>query len=190
MRKKILMGLGLCAIAAASMLAAAPARAGEWNFSYTGTSTTSVGGTGAITASGVLTASDTLNSHGGYDITSITGTRNGQAITGLGSGSACNPSYNCSGASNGYLVEYDNSLPIDLYGLFYTTAAGDFNLFNDATMTSPAYFEYPLGAGSYGGTPVNLTLMPVPEPSTLAVFGVGALATIFVAKRRRARPEA
>ncbi|WP_233153931.1 PEP-CTERM sorting domain-containing protein [Scytonema sp. HK-05] len=46
----------------------------NWNWNYSGT---------GITASGTFTTNDTANDLGFYQITGITGTRNGETITGL-----------------------------------------------------------------------------------------------------------
>jgi hypothetical protein len=68
-RVSVALGLVVC------LAAASPARAATlWNWSYSAP---------GITASGTLTTSDTANSQGFYLITSISGTRNGETITGL-----------------------------------------------------------------------------------------------------------
>ena len=177
MRKTLTAMLGLLAIAAAPMLAMSkPARAGDilWNFAYAGS---------GVSASGVLdTQGAGSGVNGGYAIVGITGQRNGVNITGIEPPSGTN--------TTGYGFNYDNTLftgpsPfVDLAGMLFTVSVGNgVNVYYDGG----TYYDYQYGGNNSTalGTPVDsFSVTPVSEPSTLAIFGFGALATIFFAKRR------
>lgn len=137
-----------------------------WNFNYSGT---------GVNASGVLTTDSTL-SGGAYSITGITGQRNGQAILSLvPAGTFGNLfSDNLLFASGPFL---------DYAGITFTTSSGAFNLcyagpgcgasgYQDITNQSLVY------------TPVTLNVAKVPEPATMALFGVGLMLVGFAARKK------
>jgi hypothetical protein len=68
--QRVLVALGFVLGLAASL----PAQAKIWDWSYSAP---------GIAASGTLTTADTADGEGFYVITGITGTRNGETITGL-----------------------------------------------------------------------------------------------------------
>ena len=165
---------------AALVLGCSPAFAGTltWDFTY---------GNGAgIVATGVLTTSDSLDALGGYDVLSISGTRNGDSITGL-----AGPAGTAMTLSSDGEVYFDNvlyaSMPqADYWGLYFATASsGAFNVYSSGN----AYFEFSdaAGLGTAPGVQVVFTATQVPEPAPLGLLGLGlGLVAIGVMKRRQA----
>lgn len=165
---------------AAVMVLSTAASATTFNWSYAG-----LGGY-AVSASGSLQA--TPLGGGAYQVTSISGVRNGAPITGL----------------TNYAVEdnqvYDTVPHLDLFGLAFTVGSEAFNVyFWDVTTGiyscgAVGYCE--IGPGVSGtdglGPPadpthaIKFSLAAAPEPSTWAMMllGVGALGG---ALRRRSR---
>ena len=143
-----------------------------WNWNLTGTSTSSLIGSGQFT-----TGSD--QGGGSYLLNSISGTYAGVTITGLDS---------YSDASNVY-YDFPSGYNVDFGGIAFATSTafagnygdgdgmvenifggkGKVNLFNNAN--------------DYGVVSFNVTAA-VPEPSTYALFGIGALALVVVYRRR------
>jgi len=131
----------------------APASADTFNFSYSADSN--------VIASGVLTTDPFNPTSQSYQITSITGTRNGNSIDGLL-------------APNQFLAN-DNLLlagspQLDAQGFAYTSGGSNYNVFYTS-----GYLESE--SVSNTTTPITFSATPsVPEPSEiLAVIGVGAL---------------
>lgn len=128
-----------------------------------------------VSGSGRLTTADAGSP---YQITGITGTINGDAITGL-SGYAA--------ADN--LLYYPTQPFVDFSGLSFTTASlGDWGM----GWTGSAYgitdsISNPSGA-CCGITPLSLTVTAVPEPATWAMMllGVGAMGFAMRSRRRLA----
>ena len=156
--------------------------ASPWTFDWT---FTGINGS-SVTASGTLTA--TSLGGGVFQVTSITGMRNGVAITGL-------TSY----AGNHDLV-YSSPPYLDYPGLAFVDANGfAYNVFYDTSTTDAyncgfvGYCE--IGPGTPGtnglGPPpdpiisIDFTLTQVPEPGTLALLGTGILGLASVIRRKR-----
>jgi hypothetical protein len=159
---------------AALLLVAAPLPAQAdllWEWSYSGD---------GIAASGNLTTNTTLDSDGFYEITGITGTRNGVAITAL------EPTGEAIPLNEPYAV--DNL--IDLTGLLTDNGFG-FEL-ADGTYANPYYsagyvevYTQPASSGFFE-VPITFSAEQIPEPATatLLLAGIAGLASL---RLRRAR---
>lgn len=135
------------------IIAAVPADASTFAFSVT-----SIGSPGDL-ASGTFTA--TQVSSGVYQVTGITGTFDGAAITGLSS-----------------YANADNELffpaqpNVDFQGISFLTSLGAVNLFSNS-----GYFEVksivdPVGY-YFNGTPISLNVSATPLPDGLPLFATG-----------------
>lgn len=174
-------------VAGLTMGAASPARGETWNFSYTGAGVSAAG-----TFTGVWMGTY-------FNITSITGTRNGAAITGL------------FGTNNYYVATLGAFLPS--LKIQFNTTSGQFTLGWVDWSGNPnlgAFIGYPGGAtvgteashptfssidtrdnqvgrlayglcdnGANGCSRVTLTVQAVPVPEINASAGLGALAVLF-----------
>ncbi len=172
----------------AALALAAPARAGILydTFSFSGDGVT---GEGTITTSS--TPDPTAPLGDAYDILSISGEVNGEAITGLAGEQGGSVEY----SSDGYFI-YDNDFYpagaasaaggyFDDDGLLLVVGGTDYNLFFDGT-------NYWYWADQGGGVAVTFTATdppaPVPEPPSALLFGTMLLgATIFLRRRAAAR---
>ena len=168
---------------AAALIAAAPASAATFLFTYSGTNT--IGG--AFTATGTLTTTDTTTTVSGrqaFTITGITGTRNGAAITGL------SPAGTDFGG-----VAIDNL--VFATGPFLTGNGFGFSVANTTNLFNPYYVgdyeEYVRTAGNADvqNTPgVTFTLTrvtsAVPETATwgMMIAGFGMMGAALRTRRR------
>ena len=154
---RLMLSLGL----ASALLAAAPAAATQYTFT--------IGG--AQVASGTLTVQDPIVISGGSLITAITGTYNGQAITGLlGPGSY--------GSNNNLLYVGQPSL-LDILGFSFTGAFGNRNIYGSGT----SYFDFAReGTVSFS---ISEVTRGVPEPATWAMMLIGFGAMGVALRRRR-----
>ena len=156
-------------LVAAMLVTPAAAHAGTYEISYTGA-------TDPAAVSGDVFVTTTDASAGGpFTALSINGERNGIPVTMLSA-------Y----ASSDQLL-YAVSPLVDFSGIsFSTAAAGDFNLYS----SGGGYYETSsaVDPGGYGlgATPINLTVTAVPEPPSIALFGVGlvGLCALFYGRRR------
>jgi hypothetical protein len=174
----------LLALATTAVLASLPtkARADQFDFNYSGN---------GVEASGVLTTgaySDNIGGLGleGWQITEISGQRNGVAIDGLWNDS------NFPGPAIIGDVEFDNvllasPLGFDYYGLAYTTVAGqEFNVYSQDFPTGGGYYDWQDGTGNF--IPVTLDPSPVPDRANTAVLVllvVGLYALGILRQRRQ-----
>lgn len=129
-----------------------------------------------ISASGVLTTTD--NGNGTYTITDIVGTLNGDAITLDAPG----------GPQGNNNILYFPGSPglLDFLGFSYTTVAGTFNVYYDATGQIFAPGSY----GSFDGdtdTQIDFSIAAVPEASTWAMMVLGFAGIGLLAYRRKSR---
>jgi len=170
--RKIILAAFVAAVSTGS------ARAATFNFLYSD---------GASTfASGSLTTSDTKNANGSFDITSIAGTGNGQAITGLFTG-------------QGTGFTYDNYLFITAAdplagsrGPAFSTALTTYNVFEaqlsgfGGTAANPdALFNSATGVIQYGRFSLTSAASAVPEPTTWAMMLIGFGMVAGAARYRR-----
>jgi PEP-CTERM motif len=175
------------------------AQASTWVLDYTANNP----GDTPFSATLDLTASNTLNAAGGYDITAISGFVDGDAVAAL----TDNPNKPSAAYSTDGLFIFDNVLwtsgaapVLSNPGLLFTGVSGhEYNLFSDDMthyemyQATPGYTEHSYGAISLhetfeqGGTLGHLS-GAVPEPAawTMMILGFGGIG--FVLRQRRARP--
>lgn len=172
----------LSALATVCALSATPAIADTtWHWQYTGDN---------IAASGTLTAADAADAQGFHQITSITGTRNGDAITGLyptGSAIPGNEPY----ALDNLIRIGDGQITVHGFG-FATASGGYANPYFADFLSPPAYSEVFTTKTSFTEVPITFSATAVPEPESVALTLAG-LGTLFVTaclRRRQARMNA
>jgi hypothetical protein len=173
---------------------ASAARASTWLLEYAAWS----GQPAQATLS--ITTSDTLNSLGGFDVTGISGSVDGDEVTGL----TPNPNQPTWSYSPDGLFLFDNVLFPDQPswlsnpGVLFTSAGGfEYNLFSDSPTQYELYKALPgVGyvANSVGMVSAQQILQSVgardgaiPEPTTwaLLIAGFGAIGLALRAQRRR-----
>ena len=155
-----------------------------WNWSYSGT---------GIDASGTFTTNDTPNAQGFYQITGITGTRNGGAIIEL------QPTGTPIPGNEPYAVDNLVSAgPVQLtaHGFGFSTAAGTYaNPFYADFLAPPGYLEFfsapPFAPGKPGPEdselPVTFTASlatETPEPASALLLVVGMAGLAAVTRKR------
>lgn len=155
-----IMAAATAAFGAALSLNLSPATAASFDFSYTDNST--------VTVQGVLTAVLNDPTTMSYQITGISGTRNGVNIDGL------LPTGQFNGNDNLLFPNNSNS-QLDDTGFSYTVSGTSINVFNSGFFSnSPAYFEFTQASGTTSLATFQATVPPVPEPSeVLAITVVG-----------------
>jgi len=144
--------------------------------------------------SGYLSAVPDATTAGAFDVTSISGTLNGQSITALLPCTTFNPSSPCGGA--GLTFGYDNLIypggiapfyinELDLNGLGFVAGS---------TAVDVAFSSSHLDELNYNGAPpdapqiiVSFAVSPVPEPSSFLLLASGLLGMLGVAGVRRFR---
>ena len=179
MNRPFLKTIATCAIALSSVGWVAKAAANTvWQWSYSGS---------GIDASGSLTTSDTHDANGFYQILSIAGNRNGDAITGLYPTGTAIPGNEPYAIDN--LIKIGSSGQITSEGFGYTLASGAHaNPYFADWLLPPAYSEvFTQGTTFISELPVTFSAAPVPEPSAalLLIAGLGGFA-VFGVRRRTA----
>jgi hypothetical protein len=173
MNRKVLLGL-----ATAALVAAMPAQAATYAYSYTATS-----------ASAPFLASGHFVVTGGF-VTSITGNVDGDAITSLQSTAGLTP-FNATqfySPDNYYYFnnKFYNADPVFDDGglLFYTASGKEYNFFSDGPGAYHFLASVPFGARGIAESTGTLSITAVPEASTwiLMIAGFGL---VGVSARRR-----
>jgi hypothetical protein len=157
----------------------------SWNWNYSGT---------GIAANGTFTTNDTPNDLGFYLITGITGTRNGETITGLQPAGTPIPGNEPFNVDN--LISL-NTQQLTTDGFGYSTSGGNYsNPFFASYLRTPTYLEVfsapPIIPGfqnlglEHSELPISFsaTIITVPEPtSILSLLFLGTLGAPSVLKR-------
>src|SRR5215470_11964623 len=165
--------------AAIIYMAAAPATASTlWNWRYFGS---------GVDASGTITTLDSPDASGGFLITAITGTRNGETITALQPAGSSIPGNEPFHVDNLVFLGPGLQLTGDGFGFSTSTGAAANPFFADF-LPVPGYLEFASRPASGGGldtfeVPVQFVATPVPEPSAYLLVAGGLVG--FVLQRRR-----
>jgi hypothetical protein len=170
---------------------AGQAQAATWLLDYTATN-----GAAPSAANLTIETADTIDAAGGYDVLSISGDVDGEAVTGL----IANPNQPFPAYSNDGLFIFDNvffanGAPVlSNPGLFFSGASGDeYNLFSDNPTVYELY-KATSGVGYQANSVGVLTysdppgVAGVPEPAVwvMMILGFGAVGTML--RRRREAP--
>lgn len=159
----------------------------NWNWNYSGT---------GITASGTFTTNDTPNDLGFYQIFEITGTRNGETITGLQPVETSVPGNEPFNVDN--LISL-NTQQLTGDGFGYSTEQGNYSTpFLASFLPTPGYLEVfsapPIVPGfeNLGAEDSELpisfsaTIITVAEPSSiLSLLALGSIGAPLALKRKK-----
>jgi hypothetical protein len=156
----------------------------NWEWNYTGS---------GIAANGTFVTNDTPDGLGFYQITGITGTRNGVPITGLQTTGTPIPGNEPFNVDN--LISL-NPQQLTKDGFGYSTAAGSFSSpFYASFLQPPGYLEFfsapPIGTGFLDVGPedselrINFSarIVNVPEPLTIIGSFIGGSAGLYMRKK-------
>lgn len=145
-----------------------------WNWNYAGA---------AVAAAGTFTTNDAPDSSGFYQITGVTGSRNGVAILRL------EPTGEAIPGNEGFPV--DNRVTaaggMTTSGFGFETVEGNYSNPFFASFLSPAVFLEVFtqpASGGYSELPITFAAVIVPEPATVALM-LTAFAGLAATGRRR-----
>ncbi|MDE2399205.1 MAG: hypothetical protein KGM91_27500 [Burkholderiales bacterium] len=171
-------GATIAALAlAAGLLAVPPASAALiWNWSYS---------SDGIAASGTFTTGDVADAAGYYDISAITGTRNGVAITGLTPAGTEIPN-NAGFPVDDLIASSSMGAQITGNGFGYSLADGtSVNPFYADWSIPASYHEVLTSASAFlAETPIVFSASPLPEPASAGLVAAGLLALGWAGGRR------
>ena len=183
----LLSATALAAVSSVVVGTMQTASALSWNWNYSGT---------GIAALGTFTTNDTPDNLGFYQISGITGTRNGETITGLQAAGTPIPGNEPFEVDN--LISL-NSQQLTGNGFGYSTSGGNyFNPYFASFLPTPGYLEvfsappFIPGFENFGPEDSELpisfsaTIITVPEPtSILSLLALSTLGSSFVLKRKK-----
>lgn len=125
-----------------------------WNWRYTGSN---------VAASGTIMTSETMDSQGFYQISSITGHRNGELITRLYPSGSAIPGNEPYVLDN--LIRTGTSGQITMYGFGFSTVSGNHvNLFFADFLATPVTMEVFTTSSTYSELPITFLATPMFEP--------------------------
>lgn len=152
-----------------------------WNWQYMGA---------GITAAGTFTTVDPPNADGGYLITAIAGTRNGETITSLQPAHTSIPGNEPFEVDNLVFLGPGAQLSGDGFG--FATSGGNYsNPFYASFLPVPGYLEF-FSTPPFTGMPgpgdseldVQFSATPVPEPSSCAFVLVALVSLGLIVNKR------
>jgi PEP-CTERM motif len=166
----------ICVLTCACIATMGPAHADStwvWNYSGTG-----------VTAGGTFSTTDVPNADGFYQIISITGSRNGDTITGLFPTGFAIPGNEPFAVDN--LIRIDEPGQITVEGFGYSLASGGYaNPYYADFLSPPSYSEVFTHGATFSETAVSaFNASPVPEPAAFALLLTGLFG---IAIRRASR---
>jgi len=171
-------------------VAAMPAQAANFIFHYEAFPDLIQNGA-PVSATLFLTTADTLNTVGGYDILSATGTIDGNAVTGLVANPNQPDTYEEGGFSFDNVLFAGGGAFLDPNGFMVTTASAEYNFgYGIDLQGNPVdrYFSWIHTGASYASSAGSATLdAAVPEPASWAMMVAGfGLAGATMRRRRTA----